>query len=202
MKPAEALITLVLKLPHRPRSAVITTSSTRPPARGVSRWSSSGCAAGSTRATRLRSTRAIWLAYGRACEMRSCARRSLEAATIFIALVICCVDLTARIRRRMSRREGISDGRLLRRGEGLAELGQRLTEVALERIVDLLLLGEGGEQLRATRIEEGVQVTFVIAHLLDWHPVEEPVVRGVDDDDLLLDRQRLILRLFRDFDQA
>jgi hypothetical protein len=39
--------------------------------------------------------------------MRSCARRSREAATIFMALVICCVDLTARTRRRMSRREGI-----------------------------------------------------------------------------------------------
>ena len=39
--------------------------------------------------------------------MRSCARRSRDAATIFIALVICCVDLTARIRRRMSMSEGM-----------------------------------------------------------------------------------------------
>src|SRR5215212_6616107 len=39
--------------------------------------------------------------------MRSCARRSLDAATIFMALVICCVDLTARTRRRISNREGI-----------------------------------------------------------------------------------------------
>ena len=38
--------------------------------------------------------------------MRSCARRSFDAATIFIAFVICCVFLTARIRRRRS----ISDG--------------------------------------------------------------------------------------------
>src|SRR5438094_6112758 len=52
--------------------------------------------------------------------MRSCARRSLEAATIFIAFVICCVFLTARIRRRRSINEGIalSHDRVSRRLEG------------------------------------------------------------------------------------
>ena len=34
---------------------------------------------------------------------RSCARRSLAAATIFMALVICRVFFTLRMRRRMSR---------------------------------------------------------------------------------------------------
>ena len=67
--------------------------------------------------------------------MRSCARRSRDAATIFIALVICCVDLTARIRRRMSISDGIvtlacharyAAAVFLRRGELLAELLQRL----------------------------------------------------------------------------
>jgi hypothetical protein len=33
---------------------------------------------------------------------RSCARRSFYAATIFMALVICCVLRTERTRRRMS----------------------------------------------------------------------------------------------------
>ena len=47
-------------------------------------------------------------AYGRAFMMRSCARRSFDAATIFIALVICCVFFTARIRRRRSISDGIS----------------------------------------------------------------------------------------------
>jgi hypothetical protein len=37
-------------------------------------------------------------------KIRSCARRSRAAATIFIARVICCVLLTERIRRRMSSR--------------------------------------------------------------------------------------------------
>ncbi len=90
------LITFVLKLPHNPRSAVTTMSSTRPPAFGSARSSSSGCADGSTRDARLLKTRLIWFANGRAFWMRSCARRNREAATIFIALVICCVDLTAR----------------------------------------------------------------------------------------------------------
>src|SRR5579864_3243334 len=46
-------------------------------------------------------------AYGRAASTRSCARRSLAAETIFMALVICCVFLTERIRRRMSIRLGM-----------------------------------------------------------------------------------------------
>ena len=42
--------------------------------------------------------------------MRSCARRSFDDETIFMAFVICCVDFTARTRRRMS----ISDGMVKR----------------------------------------------------------------------------------------
>src|SRR4029453_4799115 len=153
------LIALVLKLPHRPRSAVITKSSALPAARGVLRSSSSGCDDGSTRVARLFSTRSISLANGRACWMRSCARRSRDAATIFIALVICWVDLTARIRRRISSNEGMRQfvppvragsaaparclgRRLLRCREVLPELLQRLIQILLDRIVDLLFVGE------------------------------------------------------------
>jgi hypothetical protein len=46
-------------------------------------------------------------ANGRAAMTRSCARRRREAAIIFIALVICWVDLTARIRRRRSMSDGM-----------------------------------------------------------------------------------------------
>ena len=46
-------------------------------------------------------------ANGRVATTRSWARRSLDAATIFIAFVICCVFFTARMRRRMSISEGI-----------------------------------------------------------------------------------------------
>ncbi len=101
-----ALITLVLKLPHSPLSAVTTMTSVRLSAFG-SRTVSSGWIDGSTREATLPSTRCICTAYGRALMTRSCARRSFDAATIFIALVICCVFLTARIRRRRSIRDGI-----------------------------------------------------------------------------------------------
>src|SRR3954471_16001601 len=140
--------------------------------------------------------------------MRSCARRSREAATIFIAFVICCVDLTARTRRRMSKSEGISycsspralrRGGLARGGERLAELLQGLIEIRLDRIAQLLLGRERREELRAARVEELVQVRLVGAHVLDRHGVEITVRRRVDDDDLLLDRERLVLRLLQHF---
>src|ERR1035437_1637535 len=40
--------------------------------------------------------------------VRSCARRSFAAETIFMALVICCVFLTERMRRRISIKLGMS----------------------------------------------------------------------------------------------
>src|SRR5262245_64764932 len=59
----------------------------------------------------LPSTRRASRANGRAATTRSCARRSFDAATIFMAFVICCVDFTARMRRRMSMREGTNCSR-------------------------------------------------------------------------------------------
>ena len=56
----------------------------------------------STRVETDASTSRSAAAYGRAAIIRSCARRSFAAATIFMALVICCVFLTLRIRRRRS----------------------------------------------------------------------------------------------------
>src|SRR6266446_6151586 len=99
-------MTLVLKLPHSPLSPVTTITSVLPSGRG-SRMVSNGWIDGSTRDATLCSTRCICTAYGRAFIIRSCARRSFDAATIFMALVICCVFLTARIRRRRSIRDGI-----------------------------------------------------------------------------------------------
>src|SRR5262245_6812442 len=200
MKVLAALMTLVLKLPQRPRSAETTKSSALPPARGVARWSSSAWAVGSTRAATLSRTRCISLANGRAAWMRSCARRSRDAATIFIALVICWVDLTALTRRRMSRRDGMLRD-LRGRRERLPELFQRLVQVRLDRVVDLLLLGERGEQARLARVEEAVQLRLVGAHLIDRNRIDEAVGGRDDDDDLLLDRQRLILRLLQHFDE-
>ena len=84
---------------------------------------------------------------GRACWMRSCARRSLDAATIFIAFVICCVDLTARMRRRMSSSDGIAfdqatDGLACAAANCLPNSSSAWFSSALIVVVDRLLFGE------------------------------------------------------------
>src|SRR4051812_20180344 len=136
--------------------------------------------------------------------MRSCARRSRDAATIFIAFVICCVDLTARTRRRISRSEGIffavaliaselpassfsvpilwlGAGNCLRRrrfsprGERIAELFQRLRQIRFDLIVDLFFLGQRCEELRASCIEELEERQLVRARLVHLDAVEESV---------------------------
>ena len=101
------LMRLLLKAPASPLSLVIRTSKMRCSGRtarsGFCPASTSRAAEEATLASTLRSIRP----YGRAAITRSWARRSLAAETIFMALVICCVFLTERIRRRMSIRLGI-----------------------------------------------------------------------------------------------
>src|SRR3954453_5722085 len=92
--------------------------------------------------------------------MRSCARRRRAAEIIFIALVICCVFFTLRIRRRMSirlamgawrtvtgRREpGPASGRLARAPllgeEHLAHLLHGLLDLLAELVGDVLLVAD------------------------------------------------------------
>ena len=96
MKVMAERMMLELKDPQRPRSPVTTTSITLSRAR----WARSGCWPGSIRRAMELSTESIRLAYGRAATIRSWARFSLEAATSFMALVICWMFLTERTRRR------------------------------------------------------------------------------------------------------
>src|SRR6476659_1376727 len=96
--------------------------------------------------------------------IRSWARRSFEAATIFIAFVICCVFLTARIRRRRSISDGMwtlpalgafwpsCDGCLPGR-EVACEFLHCTVESGLQLIVQLLLFGNPREHLRISRLE-------------------------------------------------
>src|SRR5512139_3225676 len=176
---------LVLKLPQSPLSEVITTSTVREPSRASSRSASSGSVDGSTRAATPPSTRSIWLANGRAFTMRSWARRSFDAATIFIALVICCVDLTARMRRRMSICEGMLDRapprRLLGRLERFAGFPQRRLDLRPELIVEDPLLPEADENRRPPRLDEPVELLLVTLDLGHGDPVQEPVGAGVDE---------------------
>src|SRR4029453_4579287 len=91
---------------------------------------------------------------------RSWARRSLAAATSFIALVIFWVDSTARIRRLMSRRGAIgaaSHGPL--EAAGGHELGlplvHRLGERGAEIVRELPLVGDLGEERRVAPLHPG-----------------------------------------------
>src|SRR5262249_1035398 len=161
---------------------------------------SSGCASSSTRVASELSTRSICCANGRASVTRSCARRSRDAEIIFIAFVICRVDLTARTRRRISISEGIyllrllrvyrrgvvqwfpllRGHRLARREELLRELLQRRIEIGLQLIVELLLLHDPRDDARVPRLERAIQLAFVGADFRDRDRVEVPVDAGVD----------------------
>src|SRR5436305_9510601 len=110
------------------------------------RWSS-GCAAASSVWLAARaafcSMRSSMVAYGRAASTRSCARRSFAAETIFMALVICCVFLTDRMRRRMSIRLGMAYSGGCRFAvlghKALFELLEHVLDLALEVVIDRLL---------------------------------------------------------------
>src|SRR4051812_12305896 len=202
-----ALMMFELKLPARPRSPDTTISSGR--LSGPSGWRSSGWRSWSTRATRPLSTACMRCANGRAATTRSCARLRREAAIIFIAFVICCVDLTARIRRRRSISDGIvlspgplRDRGLLRSCKPAAEFLQRRFDLRLQVVVDRLLLGDAAEHVRVARLKIAIEVVFVPAHVLDRYVIEETLGRGIDDGHLLLDAKRLVLRLLQDLHQA
>src|SRR6185503_14713909 len=201
-KRAAVRMMLALKAPHRPLSAVITTTSTRSPPRS----SSNGWASSSLREAMLCSTSSILRAYGRAANIASCARRSLAADTIFIALVICCVLLTLRIRRRMSIRAGMLLGSRARSGLGRlverAERGERGLQLLAELALQVLLLGDRLHQWRLAAREPGQELLLVAAAFGDRQRVEEAVRRREDHRDLLLDRQRLVLVLLQDLGHA
>src|SRR3984957_20092356 len=197
MKFPPALMMFVLKLPHRPLSALtMITSVLLSAPRG--RLSSSGWSDASTRTATLASTRCICTAKGRAFMIRSWARRSFDAATIFIALVICCVFFTARMRRRRSISDGIdhsSRGCGLSRREVARELLHGGSQRGLQLIVELFLLRDATEQIRVAIVDELMELGLECPHVRDGDAVEISVGAGEDDRHLAFDRQRLVLRL-------
>src|SRR6185295_12577482 len=126
--------------------------------------------------------------------MASWARRSLAADTIFMALVICCVDFTLRIRRRMSTRAGIavSSGGFSGRGSGGRGLEHRgeLLEGGLHLVAkaaaEILLLHDLGHEGSVAHLEPSVELLLVASAVGDRVGIEEPIRGREDDDDLLL----------------
>src|SRR5271168_1291367 len=104
-------------------------------------------------------------AYGRAASTRSCARRSFAAETTFMALVICCVFLTERIRRRISIKLGIvyarsGDHRFLGMlgHEILLELRDRVLQFVLQIVVENFLFAYRREQGRMGILHEFIKL--------------------------------------------
>src|SRR6478752_4619236 len=139
--------------------------------------------------------------------IRSWARRSLAAATSFMARVIFWVDSTERIRRRMSRRVAmalpLSGGLNAPRGQ---ELRLRRVDRAPERgaqvVGQLLLIGDVAQHLRVLPLQEPEQELLEGPDLVDRHVVEVTLGAREDDRDLPLDRQRLVLALLEQLHHA
>src|SRR5262252_3130156 len=109
--------------------------------------------------------------------MASWARRSLAAETIFIALVICCVLLTLRIRRRMSMRAGIAGLGAGSGFRGRLELGREAGERGLQLVAELalqvLLLRDRLQERRLAAREPAEELRLVAAAVGDGERVEE-----------------------------
>src|SRR3954452_19816499 len=129
----------------------------------------------------------------------SWARRSLAAATIFMALVIFCVDWTLRIRSRKDLRLGIGRPRSL--GELLGEIGEERLQLVVGLLDDLALVADRAEDraFGAQRIEHR---PLEFADAVDRQAVEEAAGAGIDRGDLFLDHHRAVLALLEELGQA
>src|SRR4029450_3728036 len=128
----------------------------------------------------------------------SWARRSLAAATIFMALVIFCVDWTLRILSRKVLRLGIGSRRPLR--ELLGEVGQEGLQLVVRLLDDLALVTDRGQH-RAFGAQRGKHGALELADTVDRQVVEEAAGAGVDRRDLFLDRHGLVLALLQELGQ-
>ena len=143
--------------------------------------------------------------------VRSWARRSFDAETIFMALVICRVFFTLRMRLRRSRTFAIAiryfaaaaTGCLLLRLSRkfflvLVRMASARTVFLIEFVVERLLCFVLMPKVRIVRVrgfEERIVAVFKGAEVFDFDIVEETVDSGIEDGYLLLKRERLELRL-------
>src|SRR5689334_17362774 len=70
-----------------------------------------------------------------------------------------------------------------------------LFEVGFDFLRENLALPKAVADLRELGLHEFVEALLPLAHLIDRHVIDEAVRQGVDDHDLLLNRQRRILGL-------
>src|SRR4030065_2536366 len=124
--------------------------------------------------------------------------RNLAAETVFTACVICRLFWTLLMRRRRSMRV---DMLLQALPEGAAEGLERGADLGVEGGVDVLLLAELGQDPGVVPLEMVVKLLLVPPDRGHRELVEVAAVAGVDDEDLLLDRDRRVLALLEDLGQ-
>src|SRR4030095_2420595 len=172
-------MTLVLKAPARPRSAVMMTICRRGPSRcSISGWPVSAPL------TRLPSSSAILLAYGRGAQ-RQGARDLLPR----LAGSDRSLNIPKRGHGALRGLDALGGGEL-----GLA-LADRLRQLVTEGVADLLLVANLGEHLRMAPLKVAVEELLEGPDGIDRHVVEQSLAAGEDDRHLLLDGPRLVLGL-------
>src|SRR6185437_8059181 len=112
-----------------------------------------------------------------------------------MALVICWVFFTERMRRRMSIKLGMCGYRLVGGEAGFEFLdgrGHLGFEIVTQRLLGADLIEDGGVAV----FEEAVEFLLELTATLDWDVIEETLGSGEDDRNLLFERQGLVLVLF------
>src|SRR5262245_21188167 len=116
-----------------------------------------------------------------------------------MAFVNCCVFLTDRIRRRMSRRLGMSGRPTSLSFELFLCFFQRRRELTLNIVVECFLLANPCQKARLAGVEESIEGLLKGSTLGNLQFIQKTVSAGVDDRHLLLDGQRYVLILFQNF---
>src|SRR3974390_723678 len=168
-------------------------------------------------------TASILVANGRAASAVAWARRSLEAATICMALVIFCVALVEAMRTRMSFKLAIAanlpssstpsphprgrgdQNRACARSELSKRLGVTLDhrlQLAGGVVREIAGLADAVEDVDILAAQERQQAVLESAHLVERERVEIAVGAGPDHADLLFHLQRRELRLLEEFGQT
>src|SRR5690606_3354422 len=95
-----------------------------------------------------------------------------------------------------------TSGRRRLGGERLAVLADRLDELLLGLVREILRRADRLAHLRIAVTHELVETRLPDADLIHWHAVQVAVRHGVQDHDLVLDRHGRVLRLLEHLDRA
>src|ERR1700730_16868288 len=146
-------------------------------------------------------TSSIFSEYGRVARTDCCARRIRVAATTCMALVIFWMFWVLRMRRRMSRREGIRRSGSLDAVLGVEGL-DRLFDLGLDLLVPLLVGLDRPEQRLSLGVEKPSEGCLPLHDLVGRDLVEVPTGPGVDGADLHADVDGLELVLDQELAQS